>query len=180
MDELSSFWKIIEREQKNETRLEKYIRNGANENILKFVRLNGGPSLGSVAEKYVRFKFHDLKKRLKGENGHDHIFINDKQIIKIEQKTSTLYDNNDFMWQHIAEKHEWNILLLMGIHYNNVLFFAMNRKIFKKLVKNHKITNQGNKNKNSAQGLWCKYSNIKDFIAVINNTDDIVKLMNDN
>ena len=43
------------------------------------------------------------------------------------------------MWQHISEKHNWDILLLMGIHYNEILFFVMTRDIFNFLIDDKKI-----------------------------------------
>jgi hypothetical protein len=129
MDELSEFWIMIDKTKKpKETQLETYIRNGANENILKFIKLGGGSALGSMSEQFCKFKFDKLKDRLKGETNHDHTIIINNEIIRIEQKTSTINKSEDFMWQHVSEKHPWDILLLMGIHYDKILFFGMNKK----------------------------------------------------
>ena len=57
---------------------------------------------------------------MKGDTSHDHTININNIIIKVEQKTSTLSKAGDFMWQHIAVKHKWNILLLVGIHYNEI------------------------------------------------------------
>jgi len=142
--------------------------------------LGGGSALGSTAEQYSKLKFNILKDRLKGDTCHDHTININNVIIKVEQKTSTLTKAGDFMWQHIAVKHKWNILLLVGIHYNEIKFYGVNRDIFNKLVHNGKITNQGSKNKDSEQGLWCKYSNIKDDIITIDTNEDIIKLVKNN
>ena len=78
----------------------------------------------------------EFKNRINGETGHDHIINHNNNIIKIEQKTSTL-QKNDFMWQHISEKHNWNILLLMGIHYIEIKIYIMTRDMFN-ILKNDK------------------------------------------
>lgn len=178
MDELAKFWETIDETKKTkETQLERYIRNGANEHILKFIILGGGSALGSTGEKFSKFKFNKLKDRIKGDTSHDHTIIINKKIVKIEQKTSTLNDAGDFMWQHIAEKHPWDILLLMGIHYNEIKFYGMNKDTFKKLVNEGKITNQGSKNKDSEQGMWFRYSNVKNDIITIKTNEDIINLL---
>ena len=177
MDKLSNFWKTIDNKKKiKETQLEIYIKNKANEHILRFIKLGGGPALGSMSEQYGKFIFNELKDRLKGESCHDHTIVFGDKIIKIEQKTSTLNKSKDFMWQHIAEKHPWDILLLMGIHYNEIIFYGMNKDIFKKLVNDGKITNQGSKNKDSEQGMWFRLSNVKNDITLIKTNEDIIKL----
>ncbi len=80
------------------------------------------------------------------------------------------------MWQHVAEKHPWNILLLMAIDYKEIKFYAMNKETFTKLVKEGKITNQGSKNKDSEQGMWFRYSNVKNDIITITSNEDIINL----
>ena len=178
MDELAKFWETIDETKKTkETQLETYIRNGANEHILRFIKLGGGPALGSTAEQFSKFKFNKLKDRIKGDTSHDHTIIINKKNVKIEQKTSTLNKAGDFMWQHIAEKHPWDILLLMGIHYNEIKFYGMNKDTFKKLVNEGKITNQGSKNKDSEQGMWFRYSNVKNDIITIKTNEDIINLL---
>ena len=178
MDKLAKFWETIEKTKKTkETQFETYIRNGANEHILRFIKLGGGPALGSIAEQFSKFKFNKLKDRIKGDTSHDHTIIINKKIVKIEQKTSTLNKAGDFMWQHIAEKHPWDILLLMGIHYNEIKFYGMNKDNFKKLINEGKITNQGSKNKDSEQGMWFRYSNVKNDIITIKTNEDIINLL---
>jgi hypothetical protein len=177
MDELSKFWQKIDiTNKKKETQLETYIKNGASENILRFIKLGGGSALGSTSEQFCKFKFNKLQNRIKGDTSHDHTIIVDNKIIKIEQKTSTLNKAGDFMWQHVAEKHPWNILLLMAIDYKEIKFYAMNKETFTKLVKEGKITNQGSKNKDSEQGMWFRYSNVKNDIITITTNEDIINL----
>lgn len=112
MDDLIKFWEIIDKKSKvKETQLETYIKNNANEYILRFIKLGGGSALGSTAEQFSKLKFNILKDRLKGDTCYDHTININNIIIKVEQKTSTLSKAGDFMWQHIAVKHKWDILL---------------------------------------------------------------------
>lgn len=160
--------------KKKESQLEKYIKNNAPEKIINFIKLGGGNKLGCVAERYCRFKFDILKERQNTD--HDHIIKYNNKIIKIEQKTATL-SNNNFLWQHICLKHSWDILLFMKIDYNEIIFYGINRTIFNKLYNDGKITNQGSNNKKSKQGLWCKYTNIKNDIIIINTNQDLIDLL---
>lgn len=66
----------------------------------------------------------------------------------------------------------------MAIDYKEIRFYGLNRKIFNDLVQKGKITNQGNKNKNSEQGMWCKFSNIKNEIIEIKTNECLIKLCN--
>ncbi len=61
------------------------------------------------------------------------------------------------MWQHIAVKHKWNILLLVGIHYNEIKLRT--REVRIKIV-------------NREYGV-----NIKDNIITITTNEDIIKLV---
>jgi len=177
MDTLGNFIESYDKKQcKKETLLTKYIKNNAHPNILYIVKLGGGSKLGSFCEQFSFHKFNILTKRLKNNTGYDAIIQINNININIEIKTSTLHKSNDFMWQHIAIKHLWNILLLIGIHYNKILFFGMTRKIFEKLVTDEKITNQGNKNKNSEQGMWFKYSNVINDLKLIETNEDLLHL----
>lgn len=177
-NKINGFWKKYDDKNiKKESQLEIYTKNDASEDILRFVKLGGGPALGSISEQYAKHTFSDLKERLKGETSHDHTIEIDGKIIKIEQKTSTLNKKRDFMWQHVAEKHPWDILLLMGVHYKEIVFYGCNKEIFGELVNQGKITNQGSKNKDSEQGLWFNFSNVKDDLIKINTNEDIKKLL---
>lgn len=177
--ELAKFWNIYDKKNKikEETQIDRYIRNGANKHIIRFIELGGGPKLGCIVEKCAKNKFN-LDDRIKGDTSHDHTIKYKDNIIKIEQKTSTLNKTDDLMWQHISPKHKWNILLFVGIKYKEIVFFGMNRYIFNKLVNEGKITNQGNKNKDNEQGMWCKYSNIKNDLIEIKTNEDIILLYN--
>jgi hypothetical protein len=176
-NKLEIFWNNYDnKNKKKESQIDIYKKNGSNENILRFIKLGGGPALGTIGEQYAKYTFNNLKERIKGDTGHDHTIQINGETIKIEQKTSSLNKKGDFMWQHVAEKHSWDILLLMGIHYNHVLFYGMNKDKFKELVVKGKITNQGNKNKDSEQGMWFNFLNVKDDIIEIKTNEDFFKI----
>lgn len=121
-----------------------------------------------------------MKERLKGDTGHDHTIMINNNLVKIEQKTSTLNNKHDFMWQHVAQKHTWDILLLMGVHFNEIVFYGMNKLKFNELVEENKIKNQGNKNKDSEQGMWFKFSDVKDDLVQIKTNNDFHKFVSNN
>jgi hypothetical protein len=66
-------------------------------------------------------------------------------------------------------------MLLCGITYTEVVFWAMNRATFTKLLSESKITNQGNKAGDSSEGVWFNYSAVKDSLVRIENDADLMK-----
>lgn len=161
------------------TQLQRYIEHGSPECIRKFIELGGGPKMGTTLEKFARFKFTTLQTRGGGKNtGLDHMFSVGEKTIFVEQKSSGYWRNNkqdDFKWQHVEPNHKWNMLLLCGIEYHDIKFWAMNRKTFDILVAENKITNQGNKEKESSEGMWFFYSHVKDHITPIDSDHDLLK-----
>lgn len=175
---IESFWTSISKKAKP-TQLQRYEQNGSPEYVRRFIALGGGPRMGTTLEEFARFKFKTLKNRGGGENtGLDHMYtVNDKTVY-VEQKSSGYWKNNkkdDFKWQHIEVNHKWNMLLLCGIEYQDIKFWAMNRKTFDKLVTEKKITNQGNKKKDSSEGMWVWYSVSKDYLTPIESDEDLLK-----
>jgi hypothetical protein len=141
--------------------------------------LGGGPKLGVATEAFARYRFPCLNGRFRGkaETGYDHILRVNKTTLFVEQKSSTHWRDNNFRWQHIEPLHKWDILLLCGIGYKNIQFWALRREIFNKLVLENKITNQGNNAGDSSEGLWCTYNDIKDNIVPVHNSYDLISLV---
>jgi len=158
------------------TQLQRYQQRGSPECIQRFIQLGGGPRMGITLEEFARFRFKTLQKRGAGKNtGFDHTFtVADKQVF-IEQKSSGHWGNDDYTWQHVEINHKWNMLLLCGIDYEDIKFWGMNRKTFETLVSENKITNQGNKEKNSSEGMWFNYSSVKDHLIPIDSDEDLLK-----
>jgi hypothetical protein len=175
---IENFWNSFSKKA-NLTQLQRYEQNGSPEYVRRFIALGGGPRMGTTLEEFARFKFKILKTRGGGVNtGLDHMYtVNDKTVY-VEQKSSGYWRNNkkdDFKWQHIEVKHKWNMLLLCGIEYQDIKFWAMNRKTFDTLVSENKITNQGNKKKDSSEGMWVWYSVAKDYLTPIESDEDLQK-----
>lgn len=175
---IENFWISVSKKVKP-NQLQRYEENMSPDYIRKFIALGGGPKMGTTLEKFARFKFTTLQTRGGGKNtGFDHTLNVGEKALHIEQKSSGYWRNNkqdDFKWQHVEPNHKWNMLLLCGIEYNDVKFWAMNRKTFDTLVTNNKITNQGNKEKESSEGMWFFYSHVKDYLTPIENDDDLMK-----
>ena len=165
-----------ENKNSKKTQLDRYIGHNAPPEILKLVKLHGGPALGTECEKIAKYYFDILKCR--SSSDYDHLINLNGKIIKVEQKSSTVIKKSstiehpsDFLWQHIEPHNSWDILLFCAIDYDGIKFYMMTKNKFNILLMQKKIVKQGGKN--SYQGYWTKYSKIKKSIVQINNSEDI-------
>lgn len=161
---LRSFWEHVDRSPVNKPSLfERYEANKSPQDILRLATLNS-KSLGKVSEDFARHRFPMLKPSKSNEFDHLYARHNHSRYC-IEQKTSRLWENNDFKWQHIEPEHSWDFLLLCGIAYDDVKFWMLSRPDFESLVLEKKITIQGSKkdrsDMGSDEGYWCWYMDIK-------------------
>ena len=165
---IDAFWVSTASKRKKPTALQRYQANNAPACILNFVKMGGGASLGVALEEFARFKFKNLEKRKKGkdQSGHDHL-IHTPAEIRVEQKSSTIWATNDYKFQHVETKHDWQMLLLCGVGYTDIHFWALSKPAFHALVASGKITNQGNKAGDSSEGMWFTYSNVADSLTEI-------------
>jgi hypothetical protein len=160
---------------------ERYETQNSPNWILRFIRIGGGPKMGTTLESYARFEFNCLQKRDSGKNtGYDHKITLPSKEIYVEQKSSGHWGENDYKWQHVEEKHKWNILLLCGIDYHEVYFWVMNRSVFVKLIEEKKITNQGNKTGESSEGMWFSYSDVAKSLTKIKTNEELLNYVNSN
>jgi hypothetical protein len=176
MAHIEKFWESISGGGKL-TQLQRYVQKDSPEYIKKFIAIGGGPKMGTTLEKYAQYHFNCLGKRNKGkeETGYDHILKLDTQTLYVEQKSSGHWGDDDYKWQHVETKHKWNILLLCGIDYTDIKFWAMDRKTFHQLISDKKITNQGSKSGDSSEGMWFNYSNVKDSLTEILTSEDLLR-----
>jgi len=175
--DVEEFWKSIAGKEKP-TQLQRYEKKNAPECIKKFIAIGGGPKMGTTLEQYARFHFKNLQKRGKGktETGYDHLIkIDDTKNVLVEQKSSGHWGEDDYKWQHVEDKHKWNVLILCGIDYTKVMFWGMDRKTFKRLVTEKKITNQGNKTGESSEGMWFNYSDVKESLVEIQTEEELLR-----
>ena len=152
------------------SQLQRYEAHNSPADILKIIAFGGGPKMGSYMENFARFNFPSLK--IRAGTGHDHMLDN----YKIEQKSSGHWGEEDYKWQHVEEKHDWDFLLLCGIDYHDIKFWIMNRKTFQNMLAEGKITNQGKKTGESSEGVWFNYSDVKEVLMEIQ-TDEQLKMM---
>lgn len=164
------------------SQLERYESAGSPEEILKFIRLGGGPAMGTTLEKYGRFVLTSLTPRSRGgasETGYDHLLpLAGRSPLFVEQKSSGLWSAlgspDDYKWQHVEPDHKWNFLLLCGIGYKEVNFWVMDRPTYDALRGLGKITNQGNKAGDSSEGTWFSYQNVKDSLVRITTDGELL------
>lgn len=167
------FWEI--HGDGNPSQTERYEQHNSPIWILKFIRIGGGPKMGTTLEKYARYEFSCLQKRDKGKNtGYDHKISLISNEIYVEQKSSGHWGENDYKWQHVEEKHKWHILLLCGIDYHEINFWVMNRDTFNKLITEKKITNQGNNTGESSEGMWFSYLDVADSLIQIKSNEELL------
>lgn len=179
---LDAFWSMQDAGKKRETQLQRYESAGAPEAILRIIRIGGGPGMGVALENIARHGFAGtLLKRAKGkeETGYDHRVIvsspSGEKTVNIEQKSSGLWgiEENSFRWQHLEIDHKWDMLLLAGIQTTGVDFWGMSRANFIKAIEEGKATNQGNKKKESSEGVWMEYKNVKEYTIPIRSTEEL-------
>lgn len=173
MNDIQIFWEANDKKSAP-TQLERYEAAGAPPEILKFIRMGGGPKMGSTCERFARHRFACLQKRSKGKDqtGYDHRIVGAKTVL-VEQKSSGHWGADDFRWQHIEPDHKWEILLLCGIGIKDIHFWTMDRKTYAELRAAGKITNQGNKAGESSEGTWFNYSAVKDHLKEVKTAADL-------
>ena len=158
------------------SQIERYEKHNSPIGIQKFIRIGGGPKMGVTLEKFAREELSCLQKRDKGKNtGYDHKISLASKEIYVEQKSSGHWGENDYKWQHVEEKHKWDILLLCGIDYDEIKFWVMNRTVFNILITGKKITNQGNNTGESSEGMWFNYSDVVDSLIQINTNEELLQ-----
>jgi hypothetical protein len=175
---LDSFWASA-RGAKKLTQLERYEAAGAADSIIKIIRLGGGPAMGTTMEKIARHVFAgSLMPRARGgasETGYDHIYkCADGRTLNVEQKSAGLWSDaaNSFRWQHIEADHKWDVLLLAGIQHTGIDFWGMRRADFLAAVAAGAATNQGNKSKDSSEGVWMDYAGVAAWLVPIKSKAD--------
>lgn len=176
---------LLDKDKKiaGETQLQRYERMGASEPILDIIRRGGGPAMGAQCERVLRENWTSLlpreSKKVSGtvNTGYDQrsqCCISDVWK-KLEQKSSGLWSDrdNDYHWQHIELDHPWDGLLLVGIGIHGIRVWGMTRANFEVCVKDGRATNQGNKDKNSSEGIWMTYHDVCDCLFPILDESDL-------
>jgi len=157
--------KAFESIKEVKTQVDYYMENDAHPDIIKMVAL-GNKSFGERLQRIV-MEYLNLDKP--SNTGHDIQQISTGK--KFEVKSSRFWVNNgDWKWQHIMEDHNYDYLLLCGINFNSVDVFIISKSDFLSLKKIGLVTQQGGA---EGQGLWCNFSNIKDYLTPIKSVEDL-------
>lgn len=148
------------------TQVDYYKENNSHSDIIKMVSL-GNKSFGERLQRII-MEYFNLDKP--SNTGHD--IKQNSSGKKFEVKSSRFWVNNgDWKWQHIMENHDYDYLLLCGINFNSIDVFIISKKDFISLKNKKLVTQQGGA---EGQGLWCNYSNIKEYLTPIKNTEDLI------
>ena len=157
--------KAFENIKNAKTQVDYYVENGAHSDVITMVAL-GNKSFG---EKIQRIVIEQLNLDKPTSTGHDAQQKSSGK--KFEVKSSRFWvSNGDWKWQHIMEDHDYDYLLLVGINFNSVDVFIITKEKLISLKSKNIVTRQGGA---EGQGLWCNYSQIKEYLTVISSEDDI-------
>tara|TARA_B100000886_G_scaffold123723_1_gene83376 strand:+ start:1382 stop:2005 length:624 start_codon:yes stop_codon:yes gene_type:complete len=156
-----------------------YKKNNAPNSILKYVILPG-KTFGEKYMERIAKEYFNFEKR--ENSSHDHI----KNGKKIEQKSARFHSNgDDWKWQHIEMKHEWDYLLLAGLDFTSIRFYIASRKIVEELINCNIITGQGKKNDKgiaeAQQAYWFSRSDFsknnkkfRDYFVPVHNESELI------
>jgi hypothetical protein len=177
LNDIQLFWQKAALNLKP-SQLERYVAAGAPDYIQKFIAMGGGQKMGTTCEKFARHRFSTaLKPRAAGagQTGYDHrLILSGGRQVLVEQKSSGHWGENDYKWQHVEPDHKWQLLLLCGIDYTDIHFWAMDRPAYNALRAAGKITNQGNAAGDSSEGTWFSWSVVKDSLVPIRTETELV------
>lgn len=164
------------------TQLDYYIKNNAPPDILKYVDLQG-KTFGEKYMEQIAYEWFNLEKRT--SSAHDH----SKNGKTIEQKSARYHANgDDWKWQHIEMKHDWDILMLTGLDFACIRYYFASRNVVVQLISDGIITGQGKKNEDgiaeAQQAYWFSRSDFKrknkvfaDYFVEINTEADLCKYL---
>jgi hypothetical protein len=147
------------------SQLDFYLKNNSHEDILKIVSLNNKA-------------FGELMQRIIGEvlgmgkatnTGHD--AIKNKKLIEI--KSSRYWTKTkDWCFQHIMEDHKYDYLLCVGIAFDNIEMYIIDKEDFLDLKHDGIVKVQGG---GEGQGMWFQFRDLKDYLHKIESVEDFDK-----
>jgi len=171
--------KAFENIKNSKTQTDFYLENNAHPDIITMVKL-GNKSFG---EKLQRIILEQLNLDKPNSTGHD---VQQKSSgKKFEVKSSRFWINNGggylsstgWKWQHIMEDHDYDYLLLVGINFQGIDVFIITKQNLISLKSKGIVTQQGGA---EGQGLWCNYSQIKDYLTPISSETDLNEFISKN
>lgn len=142
--------------------LDFYIKNKSHDNILKIVSLNNK----SFGERMQRIVSEVLGLEKATNTGHDAIKFNKR----IEIKSSRFWvDTKDWCFQHIMADHKYDYLLCVGIAFDNIELYIIDKEDFLHLKDDGIVKVQGG---GEGQGMWFQFRDLKDYLHRIESIED--------
>lgn len=139
-----------------------YRNNNSSENILKMVALNNK----SFGERMQRIVSETLGMSKATSTGHDAI----KNGKLIEIKSSRYWvDTKDWCFQHIMADHKYDYLLCVGIAFDNIELYIIDKEEFFHLKDDGIVRVQGG---GEGQGMWFQFRDMKDYLHKIESIED--------
>jgi len=148
--------------------LDFYRNNNSPKNILKMVSLNNK----SFGERMQRIVSETLGMSKALSTGHDAI----KNGKLIEIKSSRYWvDTKDWCFQHIMEDHKYDYLLCVGIAFDNIELYIIDKEEFFHLKDDGIVKVQGG---GEGQGMWFQFRDMKDCLHKVESVEDFDKWIN--
>lgn len=145
--------------------LDYYIKHDSHEDILKIIALNNK----SFGERMQRIVSEVLGMTKATNTGHDAI----KNGKLIEIKSSRFWvDTKDWCFQHIMEDHKYDYLLCVGIAFDNIEMYIIDKEDFLDLKHDGIVKVQGG---GEGQGMWFQFRDLKDYLHKIESVEDFDK-----
>jgi hypothetical protein len=142
--------------------LDFYLKNNSSENILKIVGLNNK----SFGERMQRIISEVLGMTKATNTGHDA----NKNGKLIEIKSSRFWvDTKDWCFQHIMEDHKYDYLLCVGINFDNIEMYIIDKEDFLDLKYDGIVRVQGG---GEGQGMWFQFRDLKEYLHKIESVED--------
>jgi hypothetical protein len=142
--------------------LDFYRNNNSSENILKIIALNNK----SFGERMQRIVGETLGMSKATSTGHDAI----KNGKLIEVKSSRYWvDTKDWCFQHIMADHKYDYLLCVGIAFDNIELYIIDKEDFFHLKDDGIVRVQGG---GEGQGMWFQFRDMKDYLHKIESIED--------
>jgi len=139
-----------------------YRKNNSSENILKMVALNNK----SFGERMQRIVSETLGMSKATSTGHDAI----KNGKLIEIKSSRYWvDTKDWCFQHIMADHKYDYLLCVGIAFDNIELYIIDKEEFFHLKDDGIVRVQGG---GEGQGMWFQFRDMKDCLHKVESVED--------
>lgn len=145
--------------------LDYYIKHDSHEDILKIIALNNK----SFGERMQRIVSEVLGMTKATNTGHD--AIKNKKLIEI--KSSRYWTKTkDWCFQHIMEDHKYDYLLCVGIAFDNIEMYIIDKEDFLDLKHDGIVKVQGG---GEGQGMWFQFRDLKDYLHKIESVEDFDK-----